>query len=76
MHKSLDEFDFQPIRPLTTELHDIERLKINIYCCQHSSSFSFDRIFFSFAGHKENHKVSDNFEILKDPTMDRGVSCP
>ena len=36
----------------------------------------FDRIFFIFAGNKDNHKVSNEFEIWPDPNMDCGVICP
>ena len=36
----------------------------------------FDWIFFIIAGNKDNYKVSDELEILSDPTMDWGVSCP
>ena len=31
-------------------------LKIDGYCCDHSSAFIFDWIFFILAGNKDNHK--------------------
>ena len=31
---------------------------------------------FIFADNEENHKASDEFGILADPTMDCRVSCP
>ena len=34
------------------------------------SSSSFDWIFFIIAGNKDNHKISDKFEIRPDPTTD------
>ena len=37
--------------------------KINEYCCDHSSSFIFDWIFFILAGKKETHYISDGFKI-------------
>ena len=43
---------------------------------QHSSSLNFDRNFFILAGNEDNHKVSDEFEIQPDPSMECGVSCP
>ena len=41
-----------------------------IKCCDHSSTFIFDWNFFILAGNKDNHKVSDGFEILPDQTSD------
>ena len=34
-----------------------------------------DRMFFIFADNKDNYKVSDEFKIQPDLTMDCGVSC-
>ena len=51
-------------------------LKIDGYCCDHSSAFIFDWIFFILAGKKVNHKRLDGFEIWPDQTLDFGVSCP
>ena len=54
-------------------------------CCEHSSAYIFDRIFFILAGNRiffilagneDSHKISDEFEIRVDSTMDCGVSCP
>ena len=42
----------------------------------YSSTFSCDRNFFSFAGNENNSKVTDEFRIQPDPTMDFEVSCP
>ena len=44
--------NFGKIPSLTLELAALERRKINEYCCDHSSSFSFDWIFFILAGNK------------------------
>ena len=65
--------NFNQIRSLTTELPTLERLKINIQCCEHSSVFIFDWIYFILAGSKDNFKVSDEFKIRPDPIMDCGV---
>ena len=35
--------------------------------CDHSSSFIFDLFFLIIAGNKENHKISNGFEIRQDP---------
>ena len=40
------------------------------------SNLIFDRIYFILAGNKDNHKISDKFEIRPDTTPDCGVSCP
>ena len=45
-------------------------------CCEHSSAYIFDQIFFILAGNKDNHNISDEFEIRSDPTKDCEVSCP
>ena len=45
-------------------------------CCEHSSAFIFDRIFFKLAGNETIHNISDEFEIRPDRTKDCGVSCP
>ena len=44
--------------------------------CEHSSAFIFDRIFFILTGNEDNHKITDEFEIRPNPTVDCGVSCP
>ena len=38
--------------------------------CDHSSSFIFDLFFFILAGNKDNHKISNEFEIRQDLTKD------
>ena len=45
-------------------------------CCEHSSAFIFDRIFFILAGSEDIYNISDEFEIRQDRTMNCGVSCP
>ena len=44
--------------------------------CEHYSAYIFDRIFFILAGNEDSHKISDEFEIRVDSTLDCGVSCP
>ena len=51
-------------------------LKIDGYCCDHSSAFIFDLIFFILAGNKVNHKSLDEFEIRAKQILDCGASCP
>ena len=45
-------------------------------CCENSSAYIFDRIFFILAGNEDSHKISDELEIRVDSTMDWEVSCP
>ena len=45
-------------------------------CCDHSSAFIFDRIFFILAGNENIHNISEEFEIRPDRTKDCGVSYP
>ena len=66
--------NFNKVRPLTTELPALERLKN--HCCVHSSAVIFKWTFFILADDKDNHEVSDKFEFQPDPNMDCGVSCP
>ena len=35
-------------------------------CCQQDSSFTFDQIFFRFAGNQERHKILNKFKIFPD----------
>ena len=51
---------------------DLQREK----CCEHSSAFIFDLIFFVPAGNKDMHKSLDEFEFQPDPTTDYSVNCP
>ena len=57
MHKSWDDFEFNQIRPLTTDLPALECLKNQCI------------MFSTLAGNKDNYKVLDEFEIQPDPTM-------
>ena len=50
-------------------------------CCEHSSAFIFDRIFFILAGNEniyneDMHKSSDEFEFRPDTTTITRVICP
>ena len=73
---------FGKIRPWTAELAAIERLKkfpIDLQwerCCERSSAFISNGIFFILAGNTGSHKISDEFEIQRVSTMDCGVTCP
>ena len=49
---------------------------INGKCCEYSSAFIFDRLFYILAGNENIHNISDKFEIRLDRTKDCGVSCP
>ena len=51
-------------------------IKAWMKCCDHSSAFIFYLIFSILAGNKDNHKISDGFEIRPDQTLDRGISYP
>ena len=73
MYKSLNEFEIQPYA--TTGFHGNHRVIIE-KCCQHSSAFIFDRIFFILAGKDNIHNILDEFEIQPDRTKGCGVSCP
>ena len=75
MHESFHEFKFRP--DTTTDSGVIcpyvsEEFMYNVV---NTLVFIFDRIFI-FAGNKENHKVSDEFEIPLDPTKNCRVSSP
>ena len=48
----------------------------NVKCCDHSSVFIFDWMFFILAGNKDNHKSLDEFEFKVEPTSDCGVNFP
>ena len=53
--KARTSSNFGQIPAPTPELSALERLKIDVRCCEHASAFIFDWIFFSFAGNKDNH---------------------
>ena len=57
--KAWTSSNFNQIPPPSPELSALARLK---NCCEHSSAYIFDRIFFIFAGKEDNHKVSSGFE--------------
>ena len=61
--KSWMDLNFGPTPPPTTELAALERLKIDVQSCDHSSAFIFGWIFFILAGNEDNHKSLDEFEI-------------
>ena len=73
---------FGKIRPWTAELAALERLKkipIDLQwerCCERSSDFISNGMFFILAGNKDSHKILDEFKIQRVPTMDCGVTCP
>ena len=60
MHKSLDEFKFPSVGPLTTKLTVLELLKIR---CLRFFLVAFDPIIFKLAGYKDMHKILDEFEF-------------
>ena len=74
--KARMSLNFGKIPSLTSELNALERQKNNEKCCDHSSSFIFDWIFFILAGNKKSHNISDGFEIRQDLTRDLRVTCP
>ena len=68
--KARMSLNLSKILPLTSELAALERRKINKLCCDHSSAFIFDWIFFILAGNKETYKISNGFVIQRDSTSD------
>ena len=40
------------------------------------NALTFDRIIFELAGNQDSHKISDEFELRTDRTIDFGVTCP
>ena len=74
---------FGKIRPWTAELialsRAFEKIPIDLQwerCCERSSAFISNGIFFILAGNKDIHKISDEFEIQRGSAMDCGVTCP
>ena len=57
--------NFGQIPPPTPELSALARLK---NCCEHSSAYIFDRIFFIFSGNEDNQQVWTEFEFWPDRT--------
>ena len=72
--KAWMSLNLNQIRPLTM-LPALERLKNQCNCCQQSSTFIFDWIFFIYGGNEDNHKVLDKFEIWPDPTIDAELAA-
>ena len=64
---------FRRIRPRTTELAVLERLKNRRH---HFFSVAIDPILFKLAGNEDMHNILDEFEFRPDLTTDYGVSCP
>ena len=64
---------FGQIRPQTTELAALERLKNR---CRHFFSVAMDQIHFKFVGNEDMHNISNEFEFRPDCTTDSGVICP
>ena len=58
--------NFNQIPPPTPELSALARLK---NCCDHSSAYIFDWIFFIFSGNEDNQQVWTEFEFWPDRTM-------
>ena len=69
---------FKPDRIITlvSMATDSSHMDIMGKCCEHSSAFILDRIFFIHAGNEDIYNISDEFEIWPDRTKDCGVSCP
>ena len=73
---------FGKIRPWIADLATLEHWKkipIDLQwerCCERSSAFISNGIFFILAGSKDSHKISDVLEIQRVLTMDCGVTCP
>ena len=79
--KSRTSSNFGQIRPMTTELAALERLKIFHRLTMgkwslHASSFIFDRIIIKVAGNQDRHKSSIKFDFGTDQTSHFGVTCP
>ena len=74
--KAWMSLNFGKIPSLTSELAALERLKNQWKCCDHSCVFLFFWTFFILAGNKDNHKISDGFEIQPDQTLGCGGRCP
>ena len=51
-----------------TELAALERSKNECIMLEHSSTFVFDWILFTFAGNKDSYKSLDGFEIQQEGT--------
>ena len=64
---------FGQMRPLVSMATDMVTVGKR---CHHIFSNVFDRIHFILAGNDDKHKSLNEFEILRDPTMDYGVCCP
>ena len=63
--KAWTSSNFNQIPPPTPELSALACLK---NCCEHSSAYFFDWIFFISSGNEDNHQVWTEFEFWPDPT--------
>ena len=52
--KAWMSLNFGQIPPPTQELSALARLKIDVLCCEHSSAYIFDWIFFILSGNEDN----------------------
>ena len=68
--------NFGQIPPPTLELSALVRLKIDVYCCEHSSAYILDQIFFILSGNNDCLTIWTEFEFEADWTKGYGVSCP
>ena len=56
----------------------LEKILIDLLweiCCDHTSAFNFELIFFILADKKDNYKSLNEFVFLQDPITYYGVSC-
>ena len=60
----------QPLVSMATDRVTVGKRRHHIF------SNIFDRIHFILAGYDDTHKSFNEFEILRDPTMDYGAGCP
>ena len=75
IHVILDEFEIRQDSTMDCGV-SLSDWKMAVKCCEHSSTYIFDRIFFILLGNKDSHVILNEFEIRQDSTMDCGVSCP
>ena len=63
--KAWTSSNFNQIPPPTPELSALVRLK---NCCEHSSAYFFDWMFFIFSGNEDNQQVWTEFKFWPDRT--------
>ena len=68
--KAWMSFNLVKIPSPVLELAPLEHLKNGWICCDRSSVYIFDWIFFILSSNKDTHKRLDEFEILQDQTKD------